>query len=83
MARPTLKYVARKRRCLLLLDSVRIVKALIAPMFGVEPEQFRVVTPDVGGGFGMKLFLYPEQVLVLYAVFSRQLIRGITAGAVK
>jgi len=26
-----------------------------------------VVTPDVGGGFGMKLFLYPEHVLVLWA----------------
>jgi carbon-monoxide dehydrogenase large subunit len=26
-----------------------------------------VVTPDVGGGFGMKLFLYPEHVLTCYA----------------
>ncbi len=32
------------------------------------PEnRIRVVTPDVGGGFGMKLFLYPEHVLVLWA----------------
>ena len=28
---------------------------------------FRVITPDVGGGFGMKLFLYPEHVLTCYA----------------
>jgi carbon-monoxide dehydrogenase large subunit len=44
-----------------------LVKNLIAPVFGVEPDQFRVVTPDVGGGFGMKLFLYAEHVLVCYA----------------
>src|SRR3546814_13852108 len=30
-------------------------------------EAFRVVTPDVGGGFGMKIFLYAEQPLVLLA----------------
>jgi carbon-monoxide dehydrogenase large subunit len=44
-----------------------LVKNLIAPMFGTEPDKFRVVTPDVGGGFGMKLFLYAEHVLTCYA----------------
>jgi len=44
-----------------------LVKDLIAPLFNVEPEKFRVVTPDVGGGFGMKLFLYAEHVLTCYA----------------
>ncbi len=44
-----------------------LVKNLIAPMFGAEPDRFRVVTPDVGGGFGMKLFLYAEHVLTCYA----------------
>ncbi|HET6183578.1 MAG TPA: xanthine dehydrogenase family protein molybdopterin-binding subunit [Acetobacteraceae bacterium] len=44
-----------------------LVKNLIAPLFGVEPDKFRIVTPDVGGGFGMKLFLYPEHVLTCYA----------------
>ncbi|MGE0223522.1 MAG: xanthine dehydrogenase family protein molybdopterin-binding subunit [Acetobacteraceae bacterium] len=44
-----------------------LVKNLIAPMFGTEPDRFRVITPDVGGGFGMKLFLYAEHVLVCYA----------------
>jgi aerobic carbon-monoxide dehydrogenase large subunit len=33
----------------------------------VRENRVRVVTPDVGGGFGMKLFLYPEHVLVLWA----------------
>lgn len=31
------------------------------------PDQLRVVTGDVGGGFGMKTFLYPEYGLVLHA----------------
>jgi carbon-monoxide dehydrogenase large subunit len=35
--------------------------------FKVPQERFRVVTPDVGGGFGMKLFLYAEQALTCYA----------------
>ena len=30
-------------------------------------EKFRVITPDVGGGFGMKLFLYAEHALICYA----------------
>jgi carbon-monoxide dehydrogenase large subunit len=44
-----------------------LVKGLIAPVFNAEPDMFRIVTPDVGGGFGMKLFLYAEHVLTCYA----------------
>jgi carbon-monoxide dehydrogenase large subunit len=36
-------------------------------VFKIPENRIRVVTPDVGGGFGMKLFLYPEHVLVLWA----------------
>jgi aerobic carbon-monoxide dehydrogenase large subunit len=36
-------------------------------VFKTGPESFRIVTPDVGGGFGMKLFLYPEHALTCYA----------------
>lgn len=36
-------------------------------VFKVPSDRFRVVTPDVGGGFGMKLFLYAEQAMVCYA----------------
>ena len=43
-------------------------KAILAAMiFGIPQEKVRIVTPDVGGGFGMKSFLFPEQVLVCYA----------------
>ncbi|HET7879315.1 MAG TPA: xanthine dehydrogenase family protein molybdopterin-binding subunit [Acetobacteraceae bacterium] len=44
-----------------------LIKNLIASSFGAEPASFRVITPDVGGGFGMKAFLYGEHVLVCYA----------------
>ena len=44
-----------------------LVKNLMAPLFGADPEKFRIITPDVGGGFGMKLFLYAEHVLTCYA----------------
>ena len=44
-----------------------LVKGLINGVFGVDSERFRIVTPDVGGGFGMKLFLYAEHVLTCYA----------------
>ena len=52
-----------------------LLKSLIGPLFGVDPEKFRVITPDVGGGFGMKLFLYAEHVLTCYA--SRKLGRPV------
>jgi len=49
-------------------QGVWLLKQLLAQaVFKVEPERFRVVTNDVGGGFGMKMFLYPEQVLTCYA----------------
>src|SRR6516164_7850830 len=44
------------------------VRNLLAESILKVPEnRIRVVTCDVGGGFGMKLFLYPEHVLVLWA----------------
>ncbi len=31
---------------------------------GVEPDKVRIVTPDVGGGFGAKIGAYPEELLL-------------------
>ncbi len=39
----------------------------IAQAFGVSPDKVRVVTPDVGGGFGPRSNVYTEQVLVAWA----------------
>jgi len=38
-----------------------------AAVFKLPAEKFRIITPDVGGGFGMKIFLYAEHVLTCYA----------------
>jgi carbon-monoxide dehydrogenase large subunit len=44
------------------------IRSLMArPIFNLSTRDFRIVTTDVGGGFGMKIFLYPEQPLVLFA----------------
>ncbi len=44
------------------------VRNLLAEsVFKIPENRIRVVTRDVGGGFGMKLFLYPEHALVLWA----------------
>jgi carbon-monoxide dehydrogenase large subunit len=42
-------------------------KALAESVLGVELDRLRVVTNDVGGSFGTKIFTYPAQALVLYA----------------
>jgi carbon-monoxide dehydrogenase large subunit len=39
---------------------------LAAPVLGVPTEKLRVVSPDVGGGFGTKIFPYPEHGVVLW-----------------
>jgi carbon-monoxide dehydrogenase large subunit len=39
----------------------------LSRILGVPKDRIRVLTPDVGGGFGMKIFTYSEQVLVLWA----------------
>lgn len=39
----------------------------IGMVLNLPKERLRVMTPDVGGGFGMKGFIYPEQPLVLIA----------------
>ena len=44
-----------------------MIKGVLGTVFGVPEEQFRVITPDVGGGFGMKIFVYAEHVLTSYA----------------
>jgi aerobic carbon-monoxide dehydrogenase large subunit len=44
------------------------VRQMLASYVFKEPEsKFRVISPDVGGGFGMKADAYPEDALVLWA----------------
>ena len=46
---------------------MRMRPQLADRIFKVPADKVRVVTPDVGGGFGMKIFVFGEQVMVLYA----------------
>ncbi len=49
-------------------QGVAVVRKLLAEgVFKVPLEKLRVLTPDVGGGFGMKAQTYPEYAAVLYA----------------
>lgn len=41
-------------------QGVWTLKRELARMLSLDPEQVRVTTPDVGGGFGMKVMIYPE-----------------------
>ena len=43
------------------------LKAELAEKFGLDPGAVRVTTPDVGGGFGIKGFNYPEYFAVAAA----------------
>jgi carbon-monoxide dehydrogenase large subunit len=42
-------------------------RVLANSVFKIPVEHLRVVVPDVGGGFGMKNYVYPEYALVLWA----------------
>ena len=48
-------------------QSLHATRDHAARALGVEPKQLRFIAPDVGGGFGAKNFIYPEQVLIPWA----------------
>ena len=51
------------------------VRDRIAMLLGLEPDRVRVLAPDVGGGFGAKGQVYPEEILV--AALARRLGRPV------
>jgi carbon-monoxide dehydrogenase large subunit len=45
-----------------------VARLVISAFIGMAPEhRLRVIAPDVGGGFGSKIFIYPEEVVALWA----------------
>ncbi len=45
-----------------------VARLVISAFVGMTPEhKLRVIAPDVGGGFGSKIFIYPEEVVALWA----------------
>ncbi len=46
----------------------QILRRELARITGINPDALRVIAPQVGGGFGAKEAVYPEEVLVLLAL---------------
>ncbi|MSQ10602.1 MAG: xanthine dehydrogenase family protein molybdopterin-binding subunit, partial [Dehalococcoidia bacterium] len=44
-----------------------IMRRYMCDFFGLPDSQVRVIAPEVGGGFGAKLNVYPDEVLTAYA----------------
>jgi carbon-monoxide dehydrogenase large subunit len=45
-----------------------VARLVISAFVALTPEhKLRVIAPDVGGGFGSKIFIYPEEVVALWA----------------
>ena len=51
------------------------VRGLLITLLGLNENQIRVIAPDVGGGFGAKHLMYPEEVVI--AAVSRKLRRPV------
>src|SRR5690242_9377661 len=48
-------------------QGVHAMKLQLADILGVPPEKVRMLTPNVGGSFGMKGSIYPEYVCLAHA----------------
>jgi aerobic carbon-monoxide dehydrogenase large subunit len=45
-----------------------VARLVLSAFIGLAPEhKLRVVAPDVGGGFGSKIFIYPEETVCMWA----------------
>ena len=45
-----------------------VARLVMSAFYNVAPEnKLRVIAPDVGGGFGAKIYIYPEEIVCLWA----------------
>ena len=45
-----------------------VARLVLSAFYNVAPEnKLRVIAPDVGGGFGSKIYIYPEEIVALWA----------------
>jgi len=49
--------------------AIRTVVALVAGHVGLSEEKIRIIAPDIGGGFGGKVPVYPSYVVAIAATF--------------
>src|ERR1700751_1558015 len=45
-----------------------VARVVLSAFYNIAPEhKLRVIAPDVGGGFGSKIYIYPEEMVALWA----------------
>ncbi|TLP59399.1 xanthine dehydrogenase family protein molybdopterin-binding subunit [Parasedimentitalea maritima] len=47
-------------------------RSALAVILGIDADRIRVIAPHVGGAFGMKASLYPEDVIAVWAAFHHK-----------
>lgn len=48
-----------------------VARLVLSAFYNVAPEhKLRVIAPDVGGGFGSKIYIYPEEITCLWAAMK-------------
>jgi len=48
-----------------------VARLVLSAFYNVAPEhKLRVIAPDVGGGFGSKIYIYPEEIACLWAAMK-------------
>ncbi|MDB5765142.1 MAG: hypothetical protein JWQ21_4137 [Herminiimonas sp.] len=59
-------------------QSPHVARRLLCDLLGREDDRVRVVTPDLGGGFGPKLVFYPEEIVIaLSAILMRRPVKWV------
>jgi aerobic carbon-monoxide dehydrogenase large subunit len=53
-------------------QSPHMIRAGLSEFLGIEQRQLRVIAPDVGGGFGYKVVLQPEELCVAWLAWTRR-----------
>ena len=54
--------------CWTTTQNPHVARLVMCAFYNVAPEnKLRVIAPDVGGGFGSKIFIYPEEIVCLWA----------------
>jgi xanthine dehydrogenase YagR molybdenum-binding subunit len=48
-------------------QGVHALRSVVAAVFGLDPQQVRVISPHVGGGFGSKAFAHADVILAAMA----------------
>jgi carbon-monoxide dehydrogenase large subunit len=43
-----------------------IHRVILSGVLGIPEHKFRVISPEVGGGFGSKIFVYPDEAVVAF-----------------